>query len=276
MANKISTGLAIALNGKQGLKEVFSDFLIKYYSGTPPTISTALKNAGYSDADAAATGTLLATFTKDGATLVGTASTRQEAHVVVTRGSTNDTVVLTFTTPAKVLTYTQTAADTTDDLLATSIAAAVNADSTLNVAVEAIAIVGASVTESIVYVRALYPGEPFVMDASATGGAGATRTAITANARINSLHFDAPDTYGDVSKEAAYDWEAVGVAAGTATYFRVVKPDDDGTLSYTAPRIQGNIATSGGEINLQPSTAIVVDQPLAITSYTVNVKKTVT
>jgi hypothetical protein len=126
-----------------------------------------------------------------------------------------------------------------------------------------------------VYIKALFPGEPFALTVGATGGCSAALTAGTSNVRINSLHFDYPNTYGDVVNETAYTWLATGLVADTATYFRVVRPEDDGTLSFTAPRIQGNIATAGAEINLQPSCQIVVGQPLSITSYTVNIKKSV-
>ena len=275
MANKISTGLTIALNSNKGLKEAMNDFVIQYRSGTPPTVSAALLAAGYSDADAAVTGNLLATFTKGGAALVGTASTRQDAYVVVTNGSENDTITLTFTTPLTTLVYTQVAGDSTDDIITASLVAAINADTTINKVVTAYPILGTAITENAIYLQANFPGEPFALTVGATGGCSAVLTAGTSNARINSLHFDYPDAYGDVSNEAAYTWLATGLVADTATYFRVITPDDDGTLSYTAKRIQGNISTSGAEINLQPSTAIVVDQPLSITDYTVSIKKTV-
>lgn len=275
--DKFSTGLAIDLNSGKGLKEALPDFIIEYRAGTPPTVSAALLAAGYSDADAAVTGDLLATFTKGGATLTGTASTRQTAYVVVTNGSTNDTITLTFTTPSKTLVYTQVAGDTTDDIIAASVAAAVNADTTLNKVVRAIAIGGAAVTESVVYLEALFPGEPFVLTVGATGGCSAVLTAGTANNRINSLHFDYPDAYGDCYNEAAYTWLATGLPATptVATYFRVIAPDDDGTLSHTAKRIQGNLSTAGASINIQPSTTIVSGQPLSITEYIVNIAKSV-
>jgi hypothetical protein len=275
MANQFSTGLAIGLNGSKGLKELMDDFVIKYYGGTPPTISAGDITLGYSHADAAATGNLLATFTKGGATLTGTASTRQDAYVVVTNGSTNDTVTLTFTVPSKTLVYTQVAGDSSDDIFTTSLATAINADSTLNKVVRAHPLIGASITENIVYLEAIFPGEPFALTVGATGDCSAVLTAGVSNARINSLHFDYPNTYGDVSNEAAYTWNATGLVADTATYFRVVKPTDDGTLSHSQERIQGNIATAGAEINLQPSAQIVVGQPLSITSYKVSVKKSV-
>jgi hypothetical protein len=259
--NRFSSGFEKSVNAHKGVKEIFNDFVIKYYDGTPPTT-----------ADAAATGNLLATFTKGGATLTGTNSTRQEANITVVRGNTNDTCTLTFSTPAKELIYTQTAADTNSDQLATTLATAINADTTINKVVEAIAIIGAGVTEAVCYIRALYPGEPFVLDSSVGSGAiTLTQNAITANSRINSLHFDSPNSDGDLVNEAAYTWLATGLVEGSATYFRIVKCDDTAALSTTQERIQGNISTAGAEINLQPSTQIVVGQPLSITLYTLSV-----
>ena len=265
MANKFSSAFEMAVNADKGVKEVFSDFLIKVYDGTPPAT-----------ADAAKSGNLLAQFTKGGATLTGTASTRQEAQVVVVRGSTGDTAIFTFSTPSVVVTYAQVAGDSTDDLLVTSICAAINADTTANKVVEAIAVVGAAVTEAIVLLRARYPGEPFVVVVTKTGTLAVTTTDITANARINTLHFDNPNADGDLVNEAAYTWNATGLVAGTATYFRVVQPTDTGVaVTITEPRIQGNIATAGAEINLQPSAQIVVGQPLTISEYKVSISRTV-
>jgi hypothetical protein len=272
-----STGLTIAMGGDKGLKGEMTDFILEFRDGTMPTISTANLALGYSHADAAVTGNILASFTKGGATLTGTASTRQEANVTISRGSTNDTGTFVFATPAKTLVYTQVAGDSTSDILATSIATAINADTTLNKVVEAIAIIGAGVTESVLYLRAIYPGEPFVLT-SATGSGGMTLTAnaITANVRINTLHFDYPDAYGDVPQETAYTWLATGLVRGVATYLRIIEPGDDGTQSFTAKRIQGDISTAGAFLNLDPSTQIVVGQPLSITGFKIKFRKSVT
>ena len=275
MADKISTRVAIGLASGKGIKDIFDDFIINMYSGTPPTTTQALRDAGYSDADAAVTGTLLATFTKAGATLTGTSSTKQDAYIVVTNGSTNDTATLTFTVPSKTLVYTQAAGDTTDDIFTASLVAAINADTTLNKVVTAYPILGAAITENAVYLQAKFPGEPFALTVGATGGCSAVLTAGTSNVRINTLHFDYPDAYGDCNQEAAYTWLATGLAADTARYFRLVKPTDTGVLSHTEERLQGDIATSGAEINLQPSASIVVGQPLSITGYKVNIAKSV-
>jgi hypothetical protein len=42
----------------------------------------------------------------------------------------------------------------------------------------------------------------------------------------------------------------VGATNGTAGYFRLVTNLDDGLLSTTQLRMQGNVSTSGAELNL--------------------------
>jgi hypothetical protein len=46
-------------------------------------------------------------------------------------------------------------------------------------------------------------------------------------------------------------WSGVGLNDGTAGYFRYVAPGDDGTLSYTQPRIQGVVATANAPLIIQ-------------------------
>lgn len=270
MAKKYSTGMVMGMASDQGIKEILDDFVIRVYGGVSQAPTTA---------DAAVTGTLLAEFSKDGAAITGTASTRQVDHVVVTRGSTNDTFSFIFTVPSKTLVYTQTAGDTTNDILATSMAAAINADTTLSPVVEAISVIGDAVTESIVYLRAKYRGEPYALTVDKTGGGTIALTSVVANARINSLHLYI-DTNSNASKETAYTWLATGLAGEpsapiSAVYYRAVKLTDTGTLSTTEPRVQGDVSTSGAELNLQPTTAIITGQPLGISTFSLPIKKTV-
>jgi len=42
----------------------------------------------------------------------------------------------------------------------------------------------------------------------------------------------------------------VGLAVGTAGYFRLVKSSDTGVLSTTEIRLQGNVGTSGSDLTL--------------------------
>lgn len=63
------------------------------------------------------------------------------------------------------------------------------------------------------------------------------------------INFDAP-TGGSLPKAAAETWSGTNAATGTASFFRHVAPGDDATASTTQPRLQGSVATAGGELNL--------------------------
>lgn len=69
------------------------------------------------------------------------------------------------------------------------------------------------------------------------------------NATGTGLTFD-PAVGGALPKKAAEVWSGNSVAAGTATYYRLVAVGDTGGLSTTQARIQGAIGLSGAELNL--------------------------
>jgi len=87
--------------------------------------------------------------------------------------------------------------------------------------------------------------------------------AWTAGVGTNGLQFDAPVS-GVLSKAAAQVWRGLGVAAGTAGWFRLVgNPADAGGASTTLPRLDGTVAISGGDMNLS-SLSIVVSAPTTV------------
>lgn len=95
----------------------------------------------------------------------------------------------------------------------------------------------------------IYTGsQPSSSDDAATGTLLAT---ITVNdAGTFSLTFDAP-VAGIVSKTAAQTWSGTAVAEGTAGYFRLFENlGDPSVLSTTEARVDGNIATSGANMNM--------------------------
>ena len=82
------------------------------------------------------------------------------------------------------------------------------------------------------------------------------------------LSFDAPVT-GVISKAAAETWSNAAAASGTAGWFRIYEAADDPSLaSTTNSRLDGAIATSGGELNMS-STAIVAAAVQTLTSFDV-------
>jgi hypothetical protein len=80
----------------------------------------------------------------------------------------------------------------------------------------------------------------------------------------NGLEFDDP-VLGVISKCSEEVWSGVGIAPGTAGWFRfVANPTDDLGASTLLPRIDGSIGTSGANLNMS-STSIV-----ALATYTID------
>jgi hypothetical protein len=106
--------------------------------------------------------------------------------------------------------------------------------------------------------------QPATADAAATGTLLGTVTvasgAFTPGSATNGLEFDAPAS-GIISKAAAEVWSFNGIATGTAGWFRLKGNalDNDAT-STSLPRLDGSIATSGGDMSLSV-TAIVTSAP---------------
>mgnify|MGYP001767313988 CR=1 FL=1 len=90
---------------------------------------------------------------------------------------------------------------------------------------------------------------------------------------LNTLlaHFDAVEEFaapasGGVTKSAD-TWKFVGLAGGTAGWFRHVGNNaDDGSVSTTLPRLDGSIAAGAGDLRLS-STAINVGVPVTVDVY---------
>ena len=74
-------------------------------------------------------------------------------------------------------------------------------------------------------------------------------------------------TAGVIPKNPAETWAATGIAAGTAGWFRVRRAGDAGTTNTTDIRIDGSIATIGGDMRLG-QTAIEIGTPLNMSAFT--------
>lgn len=73
---------------------------------------------------------------------------------------------------------------------------------------------------------------------------------------------------GVIPKTSSEVWSGVNAAGGTAGYYRHVSSADTGALSTTEPRIQGVIATAGGDLNIS-STALVNGATQTIDNYSI-------
>lgn len=126
-----------------------------------------------------------------------------------------------------------------------------------------------ALNDGVIYI---YSGpQPTNADSAVSGTLLGTVTvnngAWAAGSPTNGLGFDAPAS-GVISKAAAEVWRMLGVAAGTAGWFRMVgNAADAGGSSTSLPRLDGSVAISGGDMNLS-STTIAVGVPTTIDVFT--------
>jgi hypothetical protein len=111
--------------------------------------------------------------------------------------------------------------------------------------------------------------QPATADAAATGTLLGTVTiasgAFTPGSPTNGLTFAAASA-GTVSKTGT--WSFVGIAAGTAGWFRFKgNALDNDAISTTLPRLDGSIATSGADLNLS-NIAIAIGAPTTVDTFT--------
>lgn len=98
----------------------------------------------------------------------------------------------------------------------------------------------------------IYAGAAPATADDAVGGA-TLLCAITLNSTGTGILFDTAAVNGVLAKNPSETWSGSIVATGTATWYRHVAAADDGTLSTTAPRIQGTIALIGADLNIDPN-----------------------
>lgn len=111
----------------------------------------------------------------------------------------------------------------------------------------------------------IYSGsQPASADAAATG---------TLLLEIDPITFDADGTGGVLRQTAATDWSGTIEASGTAGWYRICEEADDGaSASTTLARMDGAIATSGGQMNLATLT-FVNGAPFVITDAAITFPK---
>jgi hypothetical protein len=120
-------------------------------------------------------------------------------------------------------------------------------------------------------VMEIYTGsQPASADAAVTGTLLGTVTlnsgAFTPGVATNGLTW--ADAVNGVASKSTSVWSFNGIAAGTAGWFRLKgNAPDAGALSTTLPRIDGSIATSGGDISMSNIT-VAVGAPNTIDAFT--------
>lgn len=112
----------------------------------------------------------------------------------------------------------------------------------------------------------IYAGTPPASADDAVGGA-TLLCAITLNSTGTGILFDTAAVNGVLAKKPSETWSGAIASTGTAAWYRHVAAADDGTLSTTAPRIQGTVALIGADLNIDPN--FISGQTKAIEHYVV-------
>jgi hypothetical protein len=253
MTLRLSSGLRNHLLNGGSMKQAFSGGKLKIYSGSQP-----------STADAAPTGTLLATITDASGSHTqevraqGTVTLSGTTSGSITACTVNSLSVLGETVPYNT-SFTQTAAD---------LAEAINE-------YPSVPKISASSSGAVVTLTA-----PLGVGAGANGwvvdstcvtmtgtdvNMGTTTSGVTA---VNGLKFD-KGTAGEMDKLDSQTWSGVAGVTGTAGWFRFEGPvADSGALDSTESQIRmdGAISTSGAQLNMS-STSITASATQTITSF---------
>lgn len=236
MALRLSTGLRTFLMRAGSFKNAFENGVLKIYTGSQP-----------STADTAVSGTLLNTISLAS----GAVTSEVLATGTVTLTGGNSGTISSLTVNSVQLLAAAVSYDTDLSTTATALATAINDNITVPKYTASAS--GAVVTISAMPMTGTTPNG-YVVASSVTG----TLTKSDVNmaggvAAVNGLTFGNTAS-GVISKTGT--WSGVAVATGTAGWFRLQgSATDAGSTSTTLLRLDGNISTSGANLNMS-STSI--------------------
>lgn len=255
MALRFSTGLRNYLNEGGSVKQALNNGKIYYYTGTQPT-----------SADDAATGTLLAIISKSSGDI--TEEVQSVGSVALTGGGSGSVNTLTVNSlsilPAAVAfntSLTQTASDVADAINNNpqNLLFVASNNGTATVTITAKLGLGALANGWVVASTATTITKT---DSNMAGG-------VTA---VNGLTFGDASS-GTLVKNPLETWTGLGLAAGTAGWFRFEGALADTEASDTAGafnRLDGNISTSGANLNMS-STTVAVGATQTVSTFNLTV-----
>lgn len=117
----------------------------------------------------------------------------------------------------------------------------------------------------------IYAGPvPASADDALIGGTHTLLVTISNNSTGTGLTFAAAAANGAITKNLAETWSGVTIAAGLASFYRLVTAADTGGASTTEARLQGTIATSGADLNLT-TVSLLVSTTYPVDAYSVSV-----
>lgn len=254
MALRFSTGLRNFLNEAGGLKQALNNGKLMIYSGAQPA-----------SADDAASGTLLATITKSS----GALTEEVQASGTVTLNSGASGSVDTLTVNGIEIMGSATAFNTSLSQTATDVATKINNNPKNLLFV-------ASAAGAVITIKA----KPGLGDLANGWVVASTVTTLTKTDVNLASGVTAANglTFGDAAagalvKNPAETWTGVGVADGTAGWFRfegAVADTEAADAGEQYIRLDGNISTSGANLNMS-STTVATGATQTVSAFTLTI-----
>lgn len=254
MTIRFSTGLRNFVNESGSYKQALANGKLKVYSGSQPA-----------SANDAPTGTLLYVVSKSSGAV--TEEVKATGTVTLTGGASGS--VDSVSVDSKSILPAPVAFDTDLATTAAAVAEAIN-NNPKN------ALFTASASGAVVTIVA----KPGLGAAPNTWVVASTATTITKTDADMSGGVDAVNclTFGDSAagtlvKNPAESWTGVGLASGTAGWFRFEGAGLDGGAADSSEskiRIDGNVSTSGGNLNMS-STLVALGATQTISSFSITI-----
>jgi len=235
------------MQGKD-LRELLERFVINIYEGTAPaTAETGVSNNN-----------LLVTLTADGNPINGT-DTDQITKVTCNLANVGDSFTVNINSTS--YTYQSVSGDNNLKIL-TALEGLMKFDTAVNVMCVPI-----SSTDGILCLKSKYIGTAFTVTVSATGSSTITKEDVQSAVQgSNYCRYTYDSETGRLTIPSGTVWKGTGIKDGTATFFRILTPGDDGTQNKSdVVRIQGTVGTFGTDMILT-STAIYQSGVVSITS----------
>lgn len=253
MALRLSAALRNALNEMGSFKHVMSNCVLKVYTGAQPA-----------SAEAAPTGTLLVTYSLSGGAL--TREVRSAGSVDLTGGASGS--VNTITVNGIEIMGSATNFNTSLAQTATDIADKIN-NNPFNLLFSA----SVSATDKIDITAK--PGLGALANGWVVASTVTTITKTDSNmaggvSAVNGLQWG-DSAAGTLVKHPSQTWQGTAVATGTAGYFRFEAAVTDALgldASEAILRMDGAVATSGGELNMA-NTAMTLAAVQTVSSFSV-------
>jgi len=237
------------MQGKD-LRELLERFVIKIYEGTAPTRAE----------DGVNTSQLLVTLTADGNPINSGTDTDQITKITCTLANAGDS----FTVGINGINYTYQSVTGDNKLkVLTALEGRMKFDTVVNAMC-----VPTSATDGILCLKSKYIGTSFEVTVSATGSSTINSELFQSGVLdTNYCRYTYDSQAGRLTMPSGITWMGTGIKNGTATFFRILTPGDDGTQTNNnnAIRIQGTVGTFGTDMILT-STSIYQNGVVSITS----------